>query len=498
MVYRHKCNFAIVKYGQILTNQRVCEAVSEGFGLVRPENAKVILVAGAIPGDVIDLKLIREHRNYREAVIERIITPSADRIVPGCVHFGVCGGCKWQQAAYAMQLKYKQKQVTDAFHRIAALRELPILPIVGCEDPWHYRNKLEFNFSARRWLLPAEMTPTDNFNTDSTTGNNENIEEQKLQKIQAGALGFHISGAFDKVLHINECWLGLPVINQIRNAIFSFAQQHSISFYNLKNHTGILRTLIFRNAIATGELMVYLIVSNTNEPPVALFEHILQLFPQITTLVWSVNDKLNSSYADLPWQVYFGSGYITEKIGKFSFRIAPTSFFQTNTRQAQRLYELVYAALPEKEIDMLFDLYCGAGSIGIFVSEKAKRIIGVEYSASAVRDATENVRINQLHHLEFYAGDIYKLLQPQWLSQFPVPEVIIVDPPRAGLEQKLPERLLQIGAARIIYVSCNPATQARDLQVLSRQYRIKSIQPVDMFPHTAHVENIIVLDKIYN
>ncbi|MEM6261231.1 MAG: 23S rRNA (uracil(1939)-C(5))-methyltransferase RlmD [Bacteroidota bacterium] len=457
------------------------DAVSDGRAMFR-HDGRVVFVERGVPGDIADVHVFRKKKKMLIGEISQIQQPSADRTDPACQHFGTCGGCKWQMMTYGAQLRYKQKHVTDAFQRIGKLASEEIRPILGNETPYFYRNKLEFTFSQKPWLTREEIASGEEFIRPS--------------------LGFHVPGVFDKVLDLETCHLQLPIVNEIRNEVKRFAIEKGITFYNVREHAGMLRNLMFRSSTATGEIMLLLILTY-DRPKVAeqIFSHLETKFPQITQFLWLHNPKLNSSYSELPYHIWKGDGFLTEKLGKWSFRISPTSFFQTNTRQAERLYEVV-KELTEKSLppgkeqhDCVYDLYSGTGSIGIFVSELAKKIVGIEYVQSSVIDAQANTALNRLDHFSFHAGDMKNLLQEPLIISEGRPDLIITDPPRAGMDPKVVERLKEIAPKHIIYVSCKPATQARDIDLLREQYTLKLIQPVDMFPQTAHVENVAWLER---
>jgi 23S rRNA (uracil1939-C5)-methyltransferase len=404
----------------------------------------------------------------------KIREESKERVTPFCKHFGICGGCKWQMLPYPKQLQYKQQEVEQNLKRIGKVEIPEILPIIGGDDTVHYRNKLEFTFSNRRYLT------------------NEEIGQTAVLP-QQNALGFHVPRIFDKVIDIDECYLMDDVNNKIRNAIRSFALENNFSFYDIREHTGWLRNVIIR-LCTTGELMVNICFNHDEETDrIKLFDHLLQQVPQITTLLYTINPKWNDSIYDLTPQVYFGKGFVLENLGSYEFKISAKSFFQTNTKQAEKLYTVTrdFAALTGNEI--VYDLYCGTGSIGIFVSKLAKKIIGVEVIEEAIADAKENAALNNISHAEFFSGDVIKICNDEFFTIHGRPDLIIADPPRAGMHEKLVNKLLEIAAPKIVYVSCNTATQARDLGLLGEKYSIEKIQPVDMFPHTHHIECVVLL-----
>lgn len=471
--------FALVKKKKtqvVLPAIAITDYAAEGKALARHEG-KVIFVSGAVPGDVADLRLTKSKKDWAEARVDRMLHFAEDRVTPFCMHFGVCGGCKWQMLPYEKQLKYKAQEAQQNLLRIGKITTAEFLPIVGAEETVHYRNKLEFTFSNKEYFAapPLETDP------------------EMPQEPRPGALGFHAPRVFDKIINIQECYLMDDVNNRIRNTIRAFAQDKGYSFYDTRQHTGWLRNVIVR-LTSTGELMINLCFNNEEENDrIALFEHLLKEVPGITTLLYTINPKWNDTIYDLEPQVYTGNGYITEKLGDYHFFISPKSFFQTNTRQAEKLYSIArdFAVLSGNEI--VYDLYCGTGSIGIFVSHLAKKIIGVEVVEDAIEDAKKNAALNNINHAQFFAGDVIKICNDAFFEQHGKPDVIITDPPRAGMHEKLVLKLLEMEAPKIVYVSCNSATQARDLLLLSEKYDVLKVQPVDMFPHTHHIETVALL-----
>ena len=456
----------------ILEDLHITGYAAEGKALAKLDG-KAIFISGAVPGDVADVMLVKNKKDWAEGRVLKIKELSKERVAPFCKHFGICGGCKWQMLPYEKQLQYKQQEVEQNLRRIGKVDLPGILPIIGGDDTVHYRNKLEFTFSNKRYLLPEEIA------TETP--------------IQEGALGFHVPRIFDKVIDIDECFLMDDVNNRIRNTVRSFAKENKFSFYDIREHTGWLRNIIIR-LCSTGELMVNICLNYDEEADrKKLFDHLIEEVPEITTLLYTINSKWNDSIYDLTPEVYFGKGFVTEKLQEFEFKISPKSFFQTNTKQAEKLYAVTrdFAALTGKEI--VYDLYCGTGSIGIFVSKGAKKIIGVEVIEDAITDAKENAALNNISHADFFAGDVIKICNDEFFAVHGRPDVIITDPPRAGMHEKLVNKLLEIAASKIVYVSCNTATQARDLGLLSEKYTIEKIQPVDMFPHTHHIECVVLL-----
>ncbi len=457
----------------VLEGLLITDYAAEGKALAKLDG-KVIFISGAVPGDVADVLLTKNKKDWAEGRVLKIKELSKERVEPFCKHFGICGGCKWQMLPYARQLQYKQQEVEQNLRRIGKVDLPEILPIIGADDTVHYRNKLEFTFSNKRYLTNDEIGQTD-------------------ITAQQNALGFHVPRIFDKVIDIDECYLMDEVNNKIRNTVRSFALENNFTFYDIRQHTGWLRNIIIR-LCTTGELMVNICLNFDEEADrKKLFDHLLQQVPEITTLLYTINPKWNDSIYDLTPQVYFGKGFATEKLEDFEFKISPKSFFQTNTRQAEKLYTVTreFAALTGTEI--VYDLYCGTGSIGIFVSKQAKKIIGVEVIEEAIADAKENAALNNISHAGFFAGDVIKICNDEFFAVHGRPDVIITDPPRAGMHEKLVNKLLEMAAPKIVYVSCNTATQARDLGLLSEKYQIEKIQPVDMFPHTHHIECVVLL-----
>jgi 23S rRNA (uracil1939-C5)-methyltransferase len=484
----------------ILEGLFISDYAAEGKALAKLDG-KVIFVTGAVPGDVADVLLTKNKKDWAEGRALKIKEQSKERVVPFCKHFGICGGCKWQMLPYAKQLQYKQQEVVQNLRRIGKVDLPEILPIIGADDTVHYRNKLEFTFSNKIYYpnpLPPPL-PEGNESTDEFT------ESFVHPSGGGGGLGFHVPRIFDKVIDIESCYLMDDKNNKIRNTVRSFALENNFTFYDIRQHTGWLRNIIIR-LCTTGELMVNICLNYDEETDrKKLFDHLLQQVPEITTLLYTINPKWNDSIYDLTPQVYFGKGFATERLSAgppqgsvssgedFEFKISPKSFFQTNTRQAEKLYTITreFAGLTGNEI--VYDLYCGTGSIGIFLSRQAKKIIGVEVIEEAIADAKENAALNNINHAEFFAGDVIKICNDEFFVQHGRPDVIITDPPRAGMHEKLVNKLLEMAAPKIVYVSCNTATQARDLGLLSEKYRIEKIQPVDMFPHTHHIECVVLL-----
>ena len=468
------------KEAPLLENVLIEDYAAEGKSLARV-NGKVIFVEGAVPGDVVDVQLQKNKADWGEGFVKKFHTYSSIRVKPFCTHFGVCGGCQWQMLPYEQQLVYKHKQVFDNLTRIAKVALPTIPPILGAKETQWYRNKVEYTFATEKFI------PFEEFKAMKAAG---------LEPVKSiGAGGFHARGFFEKVVEIDTCYLQSEPTNEIRKTAVQFAMDNEMPFYNIKQHQGWLRNMFIRNT-TKGEWMVNIILGyDGGEKREALLNLFLKKFPQITTLLYTINEKRNDSMQDLVPQVYFGNGYITESLENFDFKISPKSFFQTNSKQAESLYQVTrsFAELTGKEV--VYDLYCGTGSIGIFCSQEAKKIIGVELVADAIEDAKENARINNLTQTAFFAGDVIDICDDAFFDAHGKPDVIITDPPRAGMHDKLVKKLLEIQAPLIVYVSCNPATQARDLSLLGEKYTVTKIQPVDMFPHTLHIENVVQLKR---
>ena len=428
----------------------------------------------AVPGDIVTVRLTKNKKDWAEGHIIQITGFSEERIQPFCKHFGICGGCQWQMLPYEKQLLYKQDQVLQSLKRIGKVELPEIKPILGSEKTTLYRNKLEYTFSNRRYLLRSELS-----NPDISAMQN--------------AAGYHARGIFDKIVDVDTCYLQDEPTNLIRKEIKNWAIEHGLSFYDIQKHEGFLRNVQVR-LCRSGELMVNVVFGQAGNPlQEALLENLLKKFPQITTLLYTINLKWNDSLNDLKPVPFFGKGYVIETLEKFSFKIGPKSFFQTNTAQAERLYQIVREFAQLNGNETVYDLYCGTGSIGIFLSDHIKKLVGIELIPEAIEDAKENAMLNHISHAAFFAGDVTVICNDEFFEANGRPDIIISDPPRAGMSEKLVSKLLEIGAEKIIYVSCNPATQARDLQRLSEKYDISAVQPVDMFPHTLHIENVTAL-----
>lgn len=457
----------------VLEKILVEDYAAEGKSLARVDG-KVVFIEDVVPGDVVDIRVFKNKKDWAEGFPAHFHSYSNSRVEPFCEHFGVCGGCQWQMLPYEKQLEYKQKQVFDNLSRIGRVSLPEFEPIAGAFPYTRYRNKLEYTFSNKRYLLHTEL------NDPAITGD-ENVA------------GFHAKGLFDKVVDINTCHLQAEPTNAIRLAIKKFAIENNYSFYDIRRHSGFLRTVQLR-ICRSGEVMVN-VVFGEDDPPkrVALLDHLVNLFPSITTLLYTINTKKNDSLYDLSPQVYTGKGYVIEQLEDYQFKIGPKSFFQTNTAQAENLYRITREFAELKGTETVYDLYCGTGSIGIFLSKKAGKIIGVEMIGEAITDAKENAALNSVEHAQFYTGDVAEVCTNEFFTEHGRPDVIITDPPRAGMSETLVKNILEMEAPLVVYVSCNPATQARDLRLLDEKYQVTRVRPVDMFPHTHHIENVVQL-----
>jgi 23S rRNA (uracil1939-C5)-methyltransferase len=461
----------------VLNNIEITEAAAEGKALARHENM-VIFVSNAVPGDVCDIQITRNKKSFMEGKAIHFHKLSNKRSEPFCEHFGICGGCKWQHMQYVHQLFYKQKQVVDNVERIAKLDVQQISPIIASEYETCYRNKLEFTFSDYRWLTDEDM------------------KSPERETMNMNALGFHIARHFDRVLDISYCYLQDEPSNLIRNSVKNFCIANGFTFYNPRRHTGFLRNLLIRNTTLNETMAIMVFGEEHAEHQKQLLDHILQTYPALTSLMYVVNTKLNDIISDLEIQCYHGQSFITEQIGELKFRIGPVSFFQTNSRQALKMYNIVKEFAQITPDKIVYDLYTGTGTIANFVSHQAKKVVGIEYVPSAVEDAKRNAELNEITNTTFVAGDMAKILNDDLMALHGKPDIIVTDPPRNGMHTDVVEQIMKASPERIVYVSCNPATQARDLALMCVQYKITAIQPLDMFPHTHHVENIALLDRI--
>ena len=491
----------------VLERVLVADYAAEGKSLARVDG-KVIFIENAVPGDVVDVRLLKSKKDWAEGVVILTHSYSADRVEPFCTHFGICGGCKWQMLPYEKQLQYKHTQVEETLKRIGKVSLPEFMPIMGAPETVHYRNKIEYTFGTKEFTRekPRPLNPPQG-GTSNPESSKESftIAESKAPLSEgfgeAGfrGAGFHAKGFFDKIVDIEQCHLQSEPTNAIRLAVKAFAIKNDWSFYDIRNHVGFLRTMQVR-LCTTGELMVNIVVGEGDEEKIqTLMEYVATAFPEITTLLYTINLKWNDSMHDLEPVIFKGKGYVIEKLSgeeggrEYQFKIGPKSFFQTNTKQAERLYRVTrdFAELSGNET--VYDLYCGTGSIGIFVSAKAKKIIGVEMIEAAIEDAKENATLNDLSFTAFFAGDVIDICNDDFFTAHGKPDVIITDPPRAGMHEKLVQKILEMAAPTVVYVSCNPATQARDLNLLDEKYVVTKVQPVDMFPHTHHIENVVQL-----
>lgn len=462
----------------LLENITITDVAAEGKAIAKVDNL-VVFVPYAVPGDVVDLQVRRKKHSYAEAEVVKLHEPSPLRVEPFCKHFGVCGGCKWQCLPYEEQLRFKQKQVVDVLTRIGKVELPKVSPILGSKHTSHYRNKLEFGFSNKKWLTYEQVASGEKFDV-------------------MNGVGFHIPGAFDKILDIECCHLMDDINNRLRNGIRSFALEHGFTFFDLRAQHGLMRNMMIRTS-ATGEIMLLMQfcirTDEEQEQAHQMLEYIHASFPEVSSLLYVNNLKCNDTIGDLDVKVYAGTPFIYETMENLRFKVGPKSFYQTNTEQAYELYKVArnFAGLTGNEL--VYDLYTGTGTIANFVAHQARQVVGIEYVPEAIEDAKENAKINQLDNTLFYAGDMKDILNQEFIIRHGRPDVIITDPPRAGMHNDVIDAILFADPCRIVYVSCNPATQARDLQALDAAYRVVAVQPVDMFPQTHHVENVVLLEK---
>lgn len=469
------------KKNPVLQGVRVENYAAGGKSIARVDG-KVIFIEGAVPGDLVDVRLSKSKKDWAEGKAFRIIEFSKDRSQPFCQHFGVCGGCKWQMLPYEKQLQYKQEEVEQQMRRIGKVDLPEMMPIAGASLTREYRNKLEFTFSSRKYFTEAELSAL------------EMPEEGPRGLPSIPALGFHVPGSFDKVIDIAECHLQPEPSNRIRNAIRTFALGRGFSFYDIRNHVGLMRNLMVR-LCTTGDLMVNMVFGEEEKDAIMeVMDFLKTEFPEISSLYYTINRKFNDSLHDQEPILFHGKPNAIEQLGTWKFKVGPKSFFQTNTHQAEQLYAITkeFAGLTGREV--VYDLYCGTGSIGIFVSDQAAKVIGVELIPEAIDDARENAILNGISNAIFFAGDVAHVCDDAFFATHGRPDVIITDPPRAGMHPQLVQQILEMAAPVVVYVSCNPATQARDLQLLAEKYDVTAIRPVDMFPHTHHIENVVRLN----
>lgn len=453
---------------------QIADVAAEGKSIARV-NDMVLFVPFGAPGDIVDVKVDKKKRSYAEGHIVRMVEPSPRRVEPMCEHFGVCGGCKWQHIPYEDQLKYKRNQVCDALTRIAKVELPEVNPILGSRQTTCYRNKLEYTFSNKCWITFEDMRSGKEFP-------------------DRNALGFHIPGAFDKVLDIKKCWLQEDLSNELRLFIRQYALSKGYTFYDLRAQSGLMRTLMVRIA-STGEVMLIVVFGEDNKEAIEdVMSAIAEKFPQITSLLYVVNLKVNDTIGDQEVITYRGRDYINEEMEGLTFRIGPKSFYQTNSLQAYELYKVARRMAELTGNELVYDLYTGTGTIANFVARQARQVVGIEYVPEAIEDAKLNSKVNGIENTLFYAGDMKDVLTDSFVEKHGHPDVMIIDPPRAGMHEDVVNVILNAAPKRIVYVSCNPATQARDLAMLDVKYKVREVQPVDMFPHTHHVENVVSLD----
>ena len=457
---------------KFLNNIQVIDIAEEGKGVGKSDDL-VIFIDKAVPGDVVDVELLRRKKKFYEGRIQNIVKPSDHRTEPFCEHFGVCGGCKWQHLNYDAQLLFKQKSVVDDLQRLAKVNTSGIEPILGSKETSYYRNKLEYTFSDKRWLTDGDM--------------------RSDQEMEMNALGYHIPGRFDKILDIEHCYLQADPSNTIRNKVREYALANKISFYNLKNHEGSLRNLIIRTS-STGELMVIVVFAYVEEEQIkGMMEFISNEFKNLKSLLYIINQKKNDTIFDQDIHVFEGADHIFENMNGLKFKIGPKSFYQTNSDQAFELYKITKDFAGFKGDELVYDLYTGAGTIANFIAGSVKSVVGIEYVPTAIEDAKINSEINAIKNTSFFAGDMKDILNVEFIQTHGKPDVVITDPPRAGMHADVVKRLLEMEAEKIVYVSCNAATQARDIALMKDKYEVSRIRPVDMFPHTQHVENVVLL-----
>ena len=459
----------------LLEKVRITDIGAEGNALARVDNL-VVFVPMLIPGDVVDIKVIKKRKKYLEGRVVKFHEYSPDRIEPRCIHFGICGGCKWQHLPYKLQLQYKEKQVRDNLTRIGKTDLPDIRPIIGSSEIYLYRNKLEYTFSDKRWLTKEEV-----------------VSDKKFEK--EDALGFHIPGLFDKVLDIEECHLQPEPSNSIRNAVRQYAHKNDLQFFDLREQKGFLRNIVIRNSLEGKVMVIVVFFYDDVEKRNGLLDFLASEFPQITSLMFVINSKRNDSLNDQNPILYKGDDHLVEEMEGLRFRIGPKSFYQTNTRQALELYRVAkdFAGLSGKEI--VYDLYTGTGTIANYLAAYADKVVGIEYVDEAVQDAKINSEINGIRNSYFFAGDMKDVLSESFFKTHGKPDVIITDPPRAGMHEEVVKIIASAASEKIVYISCNPSTQSRDIQLLSDSYYIAAVQPVDMFPHTHHVENVVLLKR---
>jgi len=462
---------------ELIEGVEIIGLAAKGKAVGRAPEGYVVFVTDVVPGDVADVRLLRKRKGTWQGVAEKITTPSPDRVEPRCEHFGECGGCKWQHYAYNAQLEQKAKTVRDSFERLAKIPDINYLPILPAPEIFHYRNKIEYSFSAKRWLTQAEISSDQQYD-------------------HPGALGLHPPGNFQKVVELEKCWLQADFSNTLRNFVGEYARNNNYSFFDPLAHTGFLRNMIVRNSTVGDWMVVISFAYEEEEMRLALLEAIKDRFAEITSLHYVINRKKNDTLFDQDIILYEGSPHIVEQMGNLKFQIRPKSFFQTNSRQAVCLYDAVKTMADIQPSDVVYDLYCGLGSITLYLADQCQTIVGIEEVEDAIVDARLNAEVNGIDHSHFYAGDVRHALAEEIVSRHGRPDVIVTDPPRGGMHADVVQKLLDLAPRQIIYVSCNPATQARDVALMKDHYVVENMQPVDMFPHTSHIENIASLRRI--
>ncbi len=451
----------------------------KGKAVGRDAEGKVCFVDGAVPGDIVDVLILRKKKGFGQGIVTKFKSYSDDRVEPVCNHFGVCGGCKWQNLDYKVQIEHKQKTVSNAIRRIGGqdLDTITILPILAAPSITQYRNKLEYSFSNKRWLTEEEVATGEDFNRDY-------------------ALGFHRPGAFDKIVDIQNCYLQDSLTDDIRNHIRAYSREHKLTFYDVREHKGMMRNVILRNN-AKGEWMVIVVFAQPNEEQInGMMDSLMDKFPQIVSLYYVVNQKLNDTILDQKLHLYHGSETLGQELNQIKYEITPKSFFQTNTTQAINLFNIVVDFCDFNGTENVYDLYTGLGSIALYIANNVKQVVGVEEVVPAIEDAIRNSKLNDIDNCIFYAGDVIDVVTEEFANKHGKPDIVITDPPRAGMHKELIDTLLKLSAPKIVYVSCNVATQARDISILQEKYKLVKMQAVDMFPHTSHVENVALLELV--
>ncbi|OWY21280.1 23S rRNA (uracil(1939)-C(5))-methyltransferase RlmD [Sphingobacteriales bacterium UPWRP_1] len=463
-----------MKKGSLIENLPVTQIAAEGKGIARHEGM-VVFIDDAVPGDVADVRIVEKRSDYATGKLLQLKQPAPERTAPFCSHFGTCGGCKWQYLQYPQQAAYKQQITEEALKRVGKLHIEQINPIITPQLTQYYRNKMEFTFSARRWLLQHEA-------------------ESEQKHLDRRALGFHVKGMYDRVVNLTHCYLQENPSNQIRNEVYQYCTENNLPFYDIKTRSGYLRNLLIRTSTLGQLMVVFAFAFDKPEWHNPLLEFTLKRFPQITALQYAINGKRNDMWYDLDIVTYAGNNHITEQLGHCRYKIGAKSFFQTNSHQALKLYGIIEEMAQLNGSQTLYDLYTGTGSIGLFLARNCKQVVGIEEVDAAIEDARYNAQLNGIENAFFYTGDVRKILTPDFARLHGQPDVLITDPPRAGMHPDVVKEILHLAPPRVVYVSCNPVTQARDLQLMAHQYHIRRIQPIDMFPHTYHIENVALLE----